>query len=843
MSRARDISIMLSKTEVDNTSNLTLLNTSSQAAGGLDSAQVQNVGLQKFTTLDSLPSTGLTSGQQAWVESSGRLYISNGSGWYNVALVNASPTLTLDQSGTIQLNPSNLTVTVTASASDSDDNDAMISFSVESDGNMAATGTTISQDSSVFTITADSAGGSGVAGNFTLTFKATDGIAVDNENLNFSLSFTSIVDSSAETMLLMKATGNNATNAAITYQNSSDVSTGFTEAGTPQASTFSPYRSAGYSTYFDGSGDYLVFDNSNESLVPEAGDFTLEFWFNTWQTSREDPFSCYDGSAGFAVALNYPSAGGVMVYYGNTITQQTAAGGHFETNTWNHCAIERSGNTQTIYINGQSVVSGTVTQDYSGTTDLHIGQAANNSLPFYGWLRDLRFVKGSAVYGGNFTPPTEPLTAITNTQLLTCHLPYFGDGSTNNRTTTVNGNAHTVPFGPYDYSPWISDDGGSVYFDGTDDRLELASLPDLSAGNWTIEGWYRFDTDPNTATYILWSLNDEATNGYAQLMTAASTAPLRLQQRGGLYLTNSTTFDMYANEWYHLAAVWDGTNQKVYVNGKERLSSTTNVIQNAGNGLTINGDGGGNYEFAGSIADFRISTSARYTAEFTAPTAPLSHDSNTVLLMNNKSDANIYDASSSYPLKLTGNTISSTTQRKFTTSSSMYFDGTGDYITVDDGFSFGTSDFTFEFWLYPTENLNSAIQHFINPETSGSGVTWGFSTNTYQGFNGITFSYGQWGSFIVGKYANNVWPAQNTWTHLAVQRRNGTIAIFVNGTSQTLTTYNENSTFSDGADLTSNYTSRDFFSGLQGYVQDVRITKGYGRYAGNFTPPAVEFEL
>ena len=51
MGRSRDIATILSKTEVDNTSNLVLLNTTSSA--GVDSAQVQTIGLQHFSTLDS----------------------------------------------------------------------------------------------------------------------------------------------------------------------------------------------------------------------------------------------------------------------------------------------------------------------------------------------------------------------------------------------------------------------------------------------------------------------------------------------------------------------------------------------------------------------------------------------------------------------------------------------------------------------------------------------------------------------------------------------------------------------------------------------------------------------
>jgi len=93
---------------------------------------------------------------------------------------------------------------------------------------------------------------------------------------------STIVDSSAETVLLVKATGNSLDNDAITYQNSSDVSTGFTETGDPQASTFSPYRSGGYSIYFDGSGDYMnpktAFDGISPHWSSATDEWTIEFW-------------------------------------------------------------------------------------------------------------------------------------------------------------------------------------------------------------------------------------------------------------------------------------------------------------------------------------------------------------------------------------------------------------------------------------------------------------------------------------------------------------------------------------------------------------------------------------
>ena len=149
MGRSRDIAEILGKTETDNPSNLVLLNTSSPT--GVDSATVQNIGLEHFSTLDSLPITNLEAGQQAYVSGTNRLYMSNGSGWFNVALINASPSLTIDPTGTIVLATDGTPTTITLTATDSDAPDSIISFSVESDGSFSGLGT-ISQDSSVLSL-------------------------------------------------------------------------------------------------------------------------------------------------------------------------------------------------------------------------------------------------------------------------------------------------------------------------------------------------------------------------------------------------------------------------------------------------------------------------------------------------------------------------------------------------------------------------------------------------------------------------------------------------------------------------------------------------------------------
>ena len=97
---------------------------------------------------------------------------------------------------------------------------------------------------------------------------------------------------------------------------------------------------------------------------------------------------------------------------------------------------------------------------------MDIGTGYNNTgTKVTGYITDYRIVQGTAVYTSAFTAPTERLTAITNTSLLTCHLPYIADGSTNGHTITPNGNAATKPFSPYDYKEYtVGDHGGSGLF-------------------------------------------------------------------------------------------------------------------------------------------------------------------------------------------------------------------------------------------------------------------------------------------------------------------------------------------------------------------------------------------
>ena len=91
MGRTRDIAAILGQTEITNTQNKRLLTVNDTSV--VDSAYVTTISsasaLTYYSTLDSLPTTSLTAGDEAFVSANNRFYISNGSGWYGIEMIDS----------------------------------------------------------------------------------------------------------------------------------------------------------------------------------------------------------------------------------------------------------------------------------------------------------------------------------------------------------------------------------------------------------------------------------------------------------------------------------------------------------------------------------------------------------------------------------------------------------------------------------------------------------------------------------------------------------------------------------------------------------------------------------
>ena len=127
---------------------------------------------EDYADVNSLPDTGNKVGDQAFVEASNRLYIWNGSGWYNIALINTAPSITSNHDSSYNLSY-NTPLNISVSATDPEGLNLNYSYNTsDSIGNVA----TITNDSSQFTITPSN--NYAVEGTFSLAFRASDGVNI-----------------------------------------------------------------------------------------------------------------------------------------------------------------------------------------------------------------------------------------------------------------------------------------------------------------------------------------------------------------------------------------------------------------------------------------------------------------------------------------------------------------------------------------------------------------------------------------------------------------------------------------------------------------------------------------
>lgn len=91
MGRTRDIAAILGQTEITNPQNNRIFTIDDTSV--VDSAYVTSIAsagaLSYYSTLDSLPTSSLTAGDEAFVSANNRYYISNGSGWYSVKMIDS----------------------------------------------------------------------------------------------------------------------------------------------------------------------------------------------------------------------------------------------------------------------------------------------------------------------------------------------------------------------------------------------------------------------------------------------------------------------------------------------------------------------------------------------------------------------------------------------------------------------------------------------------------------------------------------------------------------------------------------------------------------------------------
>jgi len=653
-------------------------------------------------------------------------------------------------------------------------------------------------------------------------------IATDAQNQDSTRQFTVTTSTGegvlfANNVLLIHADGTNNQNNH-TFLDSSNNNFTITRNGNATQGSFSPFSQTGWSAFFDGTGDYLTVAD-NAALQMGSGDFTIEFWMQPTSTGVATVFGKGFSASG-AILMQTLSTSGRIELWVNGSLVITESSGTYSPNNWYHIAVVRSGTSLVLYRNGVSTGSVTNSVNLNSTASLGIGgDPTNLGYTFTGYISNFRMVKGTAVYTSTFTPPTALLTAIANTSLLTCQSNRFKDNSNNNFTITRNGDVSIQAWSPFAPTAAYStaNVGGSGYFDGTDDYLRITDNAafDFGSGDFTIECWAYTETFASQYNVLVCQWGSST----AWIFRIQSTLIGLYANIGGTQnytasVTNTT------GQWDHFAVTRSGTTLTFYKNGVSvGTTSISGTINNAAETISIGvlSEYNSTTTHKGYISGLRVIKGSAIAPTITSPPTNIANTS----LLCNFTNAGIFDQTAKNVLETVGDAKVSTAQYKYGTGS-MYFDGTGDRVHTGPSnplISLGTGNFTVECWVNKLDTNHRGIWQISSTagglQASTSNLALGYQTGVWQIYrNGNSES----ASYSI---------TPNTWYHTAVVRNSGTTKLYVNGTEviSVADTNNYTGTYMViGGYYDTNYLHN-------GYIDDLRITKGYARYTSNFTAP------
>ena len=164
---------------------------------------------------------------------------------------------------------------------------------------------------------------------------------------------------------------------------------------------------------------------------------------------------------------------------------------------------------------------------------------------------------------------------------------------------------------------------------------------------------------------------------------------------------------------------------------------------------------------------------------------------------------------------------------------SVQFLGGNDALVIpaSSDFAYGTGDFTIEAWIW-----KAGI-----PEV---GETRGIFTQTQSGNDYIVFKVGST-NIIQATFGSTTISttdklAVRSWNHVAVSRSSNTVKVFLNGIASSGSTVSTDFSDTTRNPTIGNYTHSYGSLDYNGFISNLRVTKGEALYTADFTPPTTE---
>jgi len=418
----------------------------------------------------------------------------------------------------------------------------------------------------------------------------------------------------------------------------------------------------------------------------------------------------------------------------------------------------------------------------------------------------------------------------------------FTDSSTNPITITRQGNPLQGSFTPFSPQGW------SAYF-GADTYVNVPAATSLSSElnffgmSWCMEGWVYVQTFSNYGFIVA---TGQGTGSYTPWAYVGHTNTGNWRVSPGDASDNNLPYALTKNSWQHFALTNNGSRSRLFVNGQLIFTKLVTYSRNDAQNIVLGGyTTSGGYPLIGYLSNVRVSreipelyqtsTTTLNTQVFTPPVQKLTALTNTEVLVcqdsyfkdNSTNDFNVVNTEASttaFSPFLPTESYSVSIQM-----GSIYFDGTGDYLTTasSDKFGFGTGNFTVEFWVYMTSRPGTWRTLFDIGQYSSGILMRDQNTAAADSL------------YLAGTSLN--WNPQihlkiKSWNHVALTRSGTSVKVFVNGKTVLNTTNSNNLGSSQNLFIgESQHASGQTWSG---YISNFRIVKGAAVYTSNFNVPS-----
>jgi Concanavalin A-like lectin/glucanases superfamily/Secretion system C-terminal sorting domain len=484
---------------------------------------------------------------------------------------------------------------------------------------------------------------------------------------------------------------------------------------------------------FNGTSDYATAPDDNSLDI--TTNITIAGWIKPFKTGEQVILEKEGGSSGYSIFLN--STGSFSVRFNNDDTKSvnTTALYSNRLDKWIHFAATFDGSKIRTFVNGKADDSLSTSFLINTNSDvLSIGVNSNGSSKFMGLMDEVQIIY-DAISSSNIKNLAKPSS---KTALVGHWAMEENGGSTLIDSSSFKNNASIIE-GP----SWVEGKRGlALNLNGTIDYCSVPDDPTLNISSAiTIAAWVK--PGKYATQRIIRKVDGTKNLGYSLFLGIDSTISIRFDNSNLKRVKSTTKYPGTGDTWMHIAATYDGTTIRLYINGVEENTLTASFdIGITENSLTIGASDSDTQHFGGSLDDLRIYNYALSATEISdlqtawSPTVPTTVSNG-----------------AGYALD---------------------FDGTDDFIDFGNSSSVNITDkITLEAWI--KSDKFEATQSIIKKNDSVSGYELSLSKD-----GNIFFRLNK--SNVLRANSASLYPHDgNTWMHVAATYDGTNMIIYING--------------------------------------------------------------